>query len=137
VRQLLVFVSALAISACAGDDMIADGAAGICPDNTSTHDLLVLPQTLTRGDPVDIAVRWVLSRALDERTRAYLKLEADDVEVDLPLALLPDEPDSTYAGSVLNPFGAGASAGMLTIVTSGYGQDCTNEVSAATQIELQ
>lgn len=87
-------------------------------DPASSLSLSVLPERVARGDAsVSLYVEWMLdSQAGGPVTATFT---SEDETVEMRLQLLPDFTDSfTYAGSCVNPYGIGAPAGYINVLTA-------------------
>jgi hypothetical protein len=110
-----------------------------CPTNASTLAISVTPDPLARGDAIDVEISWSVDLQLTAPVVATLSAgDGPVVEVDVPLLLDSGSYPYDYVGSVLNPFGVGAPAGTLEVLTrAGVASGCDLIPTAATAITLE
>ena len=110
-----------------------------CPSNASNVALDVSPVVLARGDAVDLDILWTVDTGLTAPVVATLHAgNGPVVEVELPLELQTGASLYAYHGSLLNPFGAGAPAGTVGVLTSaGVASGCDTTPTAATALTLE
>jgi hypothetical protein len=128
-----VWIVAIWLAGCASEDTKSlDSSTPRCPDNSSTVSLVVTPDPLVRNDLVDLVVTWVVLQELAEPAVAQLSI--GDVEVDVPLLRTGDR---VYEAALLNPFGAGAPSGEVSVLASApKSPRCTVAPTAAVSFDL-
>ena len=114
---LLAFVS---LASCGDDEMKGDASGGYC---SFTSSLFVTPETLVRGEAVEIVVRWETSTELSEPQVTLLAGPDYHIEVELPLAPALDQ-RRTYEVRQLNPFGLGAPTGSVSVLAEAPADGC-------------
>lgn len=134
-------VGLLALVGCgmAAEKDAAPRAAEDCPSNASTEVFAAGPNSVTRGEPVDVWVSWTVSLPLAEPVVATLRAgDGPVVEVELPLSYRVGTNPYDYEGAVLNPFGAGAPGGTLEVlVEAARDPECSVTPTAATALTLE
>ncbi len=130
-----VIISLLAAAGCG--DMMGEGAADECDPMTLQFD--VTPLVVTRGEAVDIVVTWQTAYPLVAPIEASLLAGSRyDIEVEVPLAWVEGAEGGQYVGTQLNPFGAGAPAGSVSVLAqAAIPEGCTQAPSATSSFTLQ
>lgn len=142
-RRIALAAALLVAASACGNSMFAaedDALLGMgCPGNVATRSMTVTPaQGVSRGDPVVIEVTWsTWDRVSEPATVTLIVGSADEIEVEIPLMYNSTAEPHTYIGSQLNPFGAGAPAGTVSVLASGgTNEECMAPATAATTFEL-
>jgi hypothetical protein len=105
----------IALTACSsGVSTNLDSSDRYCPGNHVTALFEVEPAEVARDAAVDITVRWVTTVALVQPLATFRVGDDPVVEVEVPLVAGSDATD--HRGSLLNPFGAGAPAGVVEVL---------------------
>lgn len=121
----------LGLFACADERTLAldgGGASRACPPYSV---LEVQPPLVQRGAETEITIVWSVDAVL---TRAGATLDLhDDIEVDVELVPI----DGSYEGRLVNPFGAGAPSGDVSVLARGELAGCTPDPTRVTSFYLE
>lgn len=141
--RLLVAMLALGTGACGGlEDLSNDGGggyggSGVPCDSGGTVSLGVDPAVVQRGEAVSITVTWRTVYDV-KNPKGTLSLSQDAIDVQVSLAADPAGPAVTYIGTLVNPFGLGAPAGAVDVLTAGEPWDgCHYALTGATTFSLE
>jgi hypothetical protein len=138
-RRGAALLFAVGLAACADAGMYEAPSTSECPDNSASVSPTVSPASLARDAAVEIAVEWVLHQTLGQGAVAELAIAGEVmVEVEVGLASASGAASPTYAGSILNPFGAAVPAGVVSVLAQARPvSGCGVLATAATSLVLE
>ena len=140
--RVLTLLALVALVGCS-EDMLATERGGLsdnCADNSVTFAFGVEPLAIARDADVDLSVRWEAFEPLNQPFATLRVGDAPVVEVEVPLLPVGDSVAGyAYQGSLLNPFGMGASAGTVEVLAEAApsSEGCIVFPTAATAFELE
>jgi hypothetical protein len=127
----------IALTACSSD--LSAGLANYdsaCPGNDVTTLFEVEPAVVVRDAEVDITVRWLTTAELVEPLATFQV--GDDPVVEIEVPLVAESAATDHRGSLLNPFGTGAPAGIVQVLAEAKpAAGCLVSPTASTAFTLE